>query len=338
MKQLCFQSLNKMQWRELSDIKLNNDDQAIVRPTIMGRCDLDVGFVRGILPLQRGASVGHEIIGEIVEVGNNVKGFQPGDKVVVPAQISCGKCRNCIRGFTGRCLSVPFAASYGMEREGNFGGGVADLVLVPFANAMLFPLPENVNPVEWIGFADMAQDAYRAVGPPLLERPNATVLVLGGLPEVIGIYSAAIAVAMRAGKVVYYDNDPRRLAEAKKYGAEILNSDEHELSHSFEIIVDSSINETALHHALHFVVPEGVVTSVSVHMENESPLPLVDMYHKGIHYRTGRPNCRAHMEAVSKLCCGGHFHPQKISALVVDYDDALDAWTSDEMRVVLVRK
>jgi threonine dehydrogenase-like Zn-dependent dehydrogenase len=101
-----------------------------------------------------------------------------------------------------------------MNRDGNFGCAAADLVRVPYADAMLVPLPTGADPVAMIGAADMALDAWRAVGPQLRERPGASVLVMGGLASVIGIYAAGIAVALGAGRVDYVDDDPRRLAEA----------------------------------------------------------------------------------------------------------------------------
>lgn len=84
---------------------------------------------------------------------------------------------------------------------------------------MLYRLPHGAIAKDWIGISDMAQDAYRAVGPQLKERPGARVLILGGLPSVIGIYAAGIAVACGASTVDFYDLDAKRLAEAAKYGS-----------------------------------------------------------------------------------------------------------------------
>ena len=147
-------------------------------------------------PIPAGSALGHECIGEVIDVGDRVSSIAPGQRVLVSAQICCGVCDMCRRGHTGRCLSVPFGASFGMGRAGDFGGALANCLRVPFADAMLVPLPSNLDPVETISVADMALDAWRAVGPHLQERPGAAVLVAGGKPAVIGLYAAAIAVAM----------------------------------------------------------------------------------------------------------------------------------------------
>jgi len=145
-----------------------------------------------------------------VELGSKVPRLRVAQRVIVSAQIACGRCRRCLSGYTAGCESVPFGASYGMGRAGNHGGGLADLIRVPFAAAMLVPLPNNVDPAQMVGLADMATDAWRAVGPALSARPGASVLVLGGAAPVIGIYSAAIAVALGAGSVYYVDMDAQR--------------------------------------------------------------------------------------------------------------------------------
>lgn len=338
MRSLTFVSPGAVEWREVPDARLMGAGEAIVRPIVIGRCDLDIGYVRGLVPLPSGAPMGHEIIGDVVDVGDGVTMFRPGDRVIVPAQISCGACRNCRRGFTGRCQSVPFAASYGMGRAGDFGGGAADLVRVPYADAMLLALPTGANPVDWIGFTDMAQDAFRAVGPQLLERPGARVLVIGGLPAVIGIYAAGIAVACGAGAVDYYDDDLVRLAEAERYGATPIRRGYAEPDESYEIVVDSTITPTALIEAFRHAEPEGLVTSVGIHLGETAAAPFMDSYHKGVTYRTGRPNCRQHMETVRDLCCSGGFAPHTVTTTMFDFDDAPAAWADAALRTACARR
>lgn len=336
MKQLTFIGIDQVEWRDVPDPRLLSAVEAIVRPLVIGRCDLDVGYLKGLMPMASGEAIGHEVIAEVVEIGEAVRAFKPGDRVVVPAQISCGICRNCRRGFTGRCQSVPFAASYGMGRDGGFGSLAADLARVPFADAMLFPLPKGADPKDWIGFTDMAQDAWRAVGPYLTERPCARVLVIGGLPSVISIYAAGIAVALGAGAVDFYDSDKQRLAEAGKFGATPVDRANAEPEGLYEIVVDSHFDPGSLLEASRFCEPEGIIVGVTAHVE-PAAVPLLEMYHKGVTYRTGRPNCRAHMGEVACLCERGVFKPQLISTEMYDFDEADKAWLSSGLRVAASR-
>lgn len=118
MRFLAFERPGVLAWREASAPKLSSDLDAIVAPAVVGRCDLDVGFVQGVAPIPAGSALGHECIAKVVEVGPLVRTVQPGDLLLVSAQICCGYCRSCKRGHTGRCEAVPFAASFGMGRAG----------------------------------------------------------------------------------------------------------------------------------------------------------------------------------------------------------------------------
>lgn len=336
IRQLTFVAPGKVEWREAPTPVIGASVQALVRPIILGRCDLDVGFVRGLAPMKSGEPIGHEMIGEVIEVGDAVRSVRPGQIVIVPSQISCGTCPNCRRGFTGRCQSVPFGAGYGMNREGNFGCAAADLVLVPFADAMLVRLPGGADPLAMIGVADMALDAWRSVGPQLAQRPGATVLVMGGLASVIGIYAAGLAVALGAGRVDYVDDDESRLREAERYGARTVRRP-CELSDQYEIVVDADGQADTLVQALRATEPEGLFTSVSIHLRPLTGIPLAELYHKGITLQTGRANVRAQVESVLAHCTHGHFQPDLIGKKVFSFDDAPAAWVDDAVRTVAAR-
>ena len=85
---------------------------------------------------------------EVVDLSGDISSFAIGQRVIVSPQICCGTCAFCRRGLTGRCASVPFAASYGMGREGDYGGAASDLMRVPYAKAMLVPLPKGTTQSE----------------------------------------------------------------------------------------------------------------------------------------------------------------------------------------------
>ena len=95
-----------------------------------------------------GHAVGHEGLAEVVAVGDEVTKVRVGDRVVVPFQINCGECNACRRGVTGSCASLPLMAMYGMAPLAGLDGGgfMADLVPVPFADAMLLPVPDARRP------------------------------------------------------------------------------------------------------------------------------------------------------------------------------------------------
>lgn len=335
MRQAVFVEPGRLEFREAPDPVLTSAASALVRPLVVGRCDLDVLYLSGRVPLAAGEPIGHEIIGEIVDLGEAAaQQFQVGQRVIVPAQISCGTCRRCRLGLTGRCEAVPFGASYGMGRAGGFGGGLAELVLAPFATGMLVPLPTGVDPVPLIGLADMATDAWRAVGPPLQDRPEADVLVLAGLTPVIGLYSAGLAVVLGARNVDYVDACPERRKVAEAYGARAFETCEALPSGEYEIIVDMSAQPELLSAAIRLCAPEGVITSVAT--SRRSPqLPLAEMYFKGVTYKTGRPNCRHGHDGALHAWAAKGFKPDLVGPKLFDFNDAPEAWVDPALYVAV---
>ncbi len=334
MRHAVFVEKGRVEWRETPAPVLQGPGEALVRPLVVGRCDLDVGYLSGVMPMPSGAPIGHEIIGEVVSVGEGVRSITPGTRVFVPAQISCGVCASCRRGATARCLSVPFGASYGMGREGDFGGGLADLVRVPFADAMLSPLPEGADPVSLIGAADMAADAWRAVAPQLAAHPEAAVLVLGGMPAVIGLYAAALAVALGASCVHYVDDDATRRDAATLYGAQART--DVEAGRTYDIVVVARPFRADLQRAFSVVAPAGVVTSVAPTVDGGPDLDTRALYHRGATWIIGRPDCRHAHDGVLAAWASCGFCAGRMPTRRVVWDEAPEAWASDALYVAAV--
>jgi len=336
MQHAVFIAPGQLEWREVAAPKVQSPSEAIVRPIVVGRCDLDTMYLAGRMPLASGEPIGHEIIAEIVELGSNVQRFSIGQRVIVAAQISCGQCRRCHLKLSARCDSVPFGASYGMGRAGNYGGGLADLLRVPYAEAMLVPIPLNSDPTLMIGLADMATDAWRAVGPALLDRPQASVLVLGGATPVIGVYSAGMAVSLGAGVVDYVDANALHREHATAYGARAWESIEATNERDYEIIVDASGSAAQLLAALHRIAPEAIVTSVAPGLVGPA-FPMGELYSKGLTYKVGRPNCRAGHDDALRVWSACGFAPEKVRPTVRPFATACETWNDPAMFVAVSR-
>lgn len=334
MRHAVFVEPGKFEWREAIAPTVQGATDALVRPVVVGRCDLDVAFARGLLPMPSGAPIGHEIIGEVVDIGDDCGPLRLGQLVFVPAQISCGACVNCRRGLTGRCSSVPFAASYGMGRDGGFGGGLADLVRVPFASAMLTPVPAGVDPVSLVGMADMATDAWRAVAPHLASHPEARVLVLGGMPPVIGLYAVGLAVALGAPLIDYVDGNPERAAVARAYGATVV---ERPSAQPYDLIVVAHPTRAALELAFRSAAPGATVTSVTPTVDGDPQLDTQSLYHRGVTWRIGRPDCRHAHDGTLGAWANCGFCADKVPTRQVAWEDAPEAWTSESLYVAAVR-
>ncbi|MGO9507953.1 MAG: zinc-dependent alcohol dehydrogenase [Mycobacterium sp.] len=340
MRQLMFEAAGQYAWREAPDLVITAPQQALVRPLMVACCDLDVGVAHGRLPLPPGHAVGHEGLAEVVAVGDEVTSVQVGDRVVVPFQISCGTCRECRRGVTGTCGSVPLMSMYGMAPIAGLDGGgfMADQVLVPYADAMLIPVPESVDPVAIASLSDNIPDGWRTVAPyaselAALDEVDRRVLVVGTLS--IGLYAAAIGVALGA-HVDYVDTDEGRLAAAEKLGAAVHDVAKPDKSwEPFPVTAHTSANPALLAATLRATWPDGVCTDTGIYYDKVE-MPLLPMYTRGVRFVTGRVSARAVIPHVLGLLADG----LDLSPVVdrsVPWEDAPSVWPTMTGKTVFTR-
>jgi alcohol dehydrogenase len=337
MRQLTMTEARAVEWLDVPEPDLRGPGEALVRPLAVALCDLDRPILTGEAPIPGPIAIGHEFVAEVAAVGDDTRAVV-GDRVVVPFQISCGTCENCRLGLTANCATVPERSMYGFGSFGNdWGGALSDLVRVPFADHMLVPLPDGLDPVAVASASDNIPDGYRAVAPGLAERPGAEVLVIGGLARSIGLYAVAVARALGSEQVVYMDTDPGRLAVAERLGAEVVDSEPPRKHGRFPITVDASGTHDGLHCALRSTAPGGHCTAVGIFFEPETPMPLLEMYTQCTHFHTGRVQARPQMAEVLDLIAAGKLHPEAVTSTVAAWDDAADAVLEPEIKLVVTR-
>jgi threonine dehydrogenase-like Zn-dependent dehydrogenase len=342
MRQLTFiQPKAPLEWQEVAEPRIENPEQAIVRPLAVASCDLDCAVVHGNTPWRKGPfAFGHEFVAEVVEVGEAVTDFKPGDRVVVSFQISCGKCERCQRGLTASCSTVKAGAMYGLAPlAGEWGGALSDLVRVPFAQAMLMPVPDGIAPATLASLSDNMADAWRAVGPYLQELPGAPVLIFGGMTAgSIGLYAVAIAAALGASRIDYVDKNPFRLEVAQKLGANPIELGETMPKRfgSYPITVDTCAIPEGLVSLLRSTEAGGVCTSAAIYFTPVA-LPLLEMYTTGVTLKTNRVHSRATSPHVLELIKDGRFNPDLIISDRVGWEDAGEAFLTYKTKLVVSR-
>jgi threonine dehydrogenase-like Zn-dependent dehydrogenase len=334
MRQLQFIEKGKLEWREAADPKLEGDREALVRPVALATCDIDVAFVRGRFPAEP-FPFGHECVGEVTDVGDGVEAVEPGDLVSVPFQISCGGCDACRAGRTGNCESVPRLSTYGLPIGDDFGGFASDSVRVPYADAMLVPIPQGISPSAVASLSDNIPDAWRCVAPPLEERPGSPVLIALGAGS-IALYSVAIAVALGAERVDVVGGRDRDRELAAKLGANVLDEEFPDRAGFYPITVDASADPDGIACVLRSTDRDGYSTSIGIYLE-PTPLPLLDMFTQGVTFVTGRPHVRPIMPEVLELIRQGRFDPEPITAKKVAWNEAAEALSELRAKTVVER-
>jgi len=342
MEQLTFVEAGCLEWREVPAPRLEGPGQALVRPLAVTRCDLDLYIATGLYPIRGPFAFGHEIAGEVVDVGESVRLVAPGDRVIVPFQINCGDCDFCRRGLTNACASVPPSSAYGLAAIGGteWGGGLSDLIRVPYADAMLARVPAELSLAAAAALSDNAVDGYRTVAAPLAALPGADVLVVGGLAQSVGLFAVAAARALGAGSVVYTDSGEARLAKATALGAEALHCDysaRERFDRSFPIVVEAGGTAESLAFALRSTQRCGTCTGVSAGIGTTATVPLREMYTKGITYHVRRVHARGCLDSALACALAGRFDPASIITREVSFGDAAEAMMDGDVKTVFVR-
>jgi alcohol dehydrogenase len=335
MRQLEFLEKGRLEWREADDPKLEGDGEAIVRPVALATCDIDVAFVQGRYPTGPFA-FGHECVAEVTEAGDAVSSVEPGDLVSVPFQISCGSCDACRAGRTGNCDSVPRLSTYGLPIGDDYGGFASDSVRIPYADAMLVPIPGQISPATVASLSDNIPDAWRCVAPALAERPGAPVLIALGAGS-IALYSVAIALALGAERVDVVGGGERDRELAAELGANVLDEGFPNRAGFYPVTVDASADPDGIACVLRSTDRDGHSTSIGIYFE-PTPLPLLDMFTQGITFVTGRPHVRTIMPEVLELIRQDRFDPDPMTANKVAWDDAAEALSDLRAKTVVSRE
>ena len=236
MKALCWYGTNDVRIKKVPDPRIVNPRDAIIKITLTAICGSDLHLYDGFIPtMRRGDILGHEFMGEVVEVGRDNKKLKVGDRVVVPFTISCGGCFFCGRQLWSLCdNSNPNAwmaqKLYGASPAGLFGyshmmggyaGGQAEYVRVPFADVGPIKVPDSLSDEQVLFLSDIFPTGYMAAEACEIQ-PGDTVAVWGCGP--VGQMAMISAWLLGASRVIAIDREPERLRmAADKAKADTLN-------------------------------------------------------------------------------------------------------------------
>ena len=235
MRAVTFQGMKNVEVKEVPDAKIEKSDDIIVRITSTAICGSDLHIYRGSVPTTKGFVIGHEPMGIVEEVGSAVTKVKKGDRVVIPFNISCGECFYCQNEMESQCdnsndnTELDAGAYFGYtERYGNYPGGQAEYLRVPYANFVPFKIPESceLEDEALLFMSDVLPTAYWSVENAGVKKGD-TVAVLGSGP--VGLMVQKFAWMKGASRVIVVDALNYRLKHAEKTNkVETLNLDEFE--------------------------------------------------------------------------------------------------------------
>jgi threonine dehydrogenase-like Zn-dependent dehydrogenase len=331
-------SIGGLEWREDPKPEILAPSDALVRPIAVSTCDLDQAIVHTTVPgAEQPFAIGHEGVGEVIEVGAAVTRLRPGDVVVIPYHLSCGACDRCNDDLPLFCreTAAEALAVYGVPVGADYGGLFSDLVRVPFADHGLVRLPPSVSPLDAVSVGDNLTDAYRAIAPRLRARPGSDVLIMSA--GSLGLYAADIARAYGARVVRYVDSSARRRELAEHFGAEVSAPDafdpgEHE--HAISLVTHGNVD--ALRAAILATGPGGAVENLGFHFA-DVPLPVAAMHFKCMTFRSAMSNARPLIPEVLALVASGRISPRLVQTAVLPFEEAAEALPGAGFKPVFVR-
>jgi threonine dehydrogenase-like Zn-dependent dehydrogenase len=239
MKAVCWHGANHVQVDTVPDPRILNPRDAIIKITSTAICGSDLHLYDGYIPtMEKGDILGHEFMGEVVEIGSAVNNVKVGDRVVVPFTIACGNCFFCQRDLWSLCdnsnpngwlaekiMGHSPSGLFGYSHIfGGYAGGQAEYARVPFADVGLFKIPDGLTDEQVLFLTDVFPTGYMAAENCDIE-PGDIVAVWGCGP--VGQFSIRSAYMLGAERVIAIDRIPERLQMAKDQGkAEVLNYEE----------------------------------------------------------------------------------------------------------------
>jgi threonine dehydrogenase-like Zn-dependent dehydrogenase len=228
MKAVVFHAIGDIRLDEVPEPTIRDEHDAIVRITRSAICGTDLHFVRGTMSgMKKGTILGHEAVGVVTEVGSAVRGFAPGDRVVINSTMSCGACLQCRDGHTAQCdvanPNGPQAGTSffgGPETTGPIDGLQAEFARVPWAQNSMHHLPDNVSDDQAILLSDIFPTGWFGAELAGVQRGDIVVVLGAGI---VGQFAVASAFKQGAGRVIVVDGILDRLAQARQLGAETVN-------------------------------------------------------------------------------------------------------------------
>ena len=239
MQALVYNGPRNVSIKNVPDAKIERPSDVLVKITTTNICGSDLHMYEGRTDMEAGRVLGHENLGQVIEVGEAVDRVKVGDWVCLPFNIACGFCKNCERGLTGFCLTTNpgnAGAAYGFADMGPYNGGQAEYLRVPYGdfNCLVLPPDAEEKQNDYVMLSDIFPTGYHATELAGV-KPGESVVIYGAGP--VGLMAAYSASLKGASKIMVVDRHPDRLELAAKIGAIAIDD-------SSDSVVDQVLEQT----------------------------------------------------------------------------------------------
>jgi 2-desacetyl-2-hydroxyethyl bacteriochlorophyllide A dehydrogenase len=338
MRAVTFQGLEQVRVEEKPEPELVARDDAIVQVDTSAVCGSDLHIYHGRVPVEQGFTIGHEFVGTVLAIGDDVDRVVVGDRVVGCFHTACATCTPCLRGDYHRCSN---GQTFGHGSHlGNLQGAQVERLLVPRANLTLRQVPDSVSSDVALFAGDVMGTAFHAISYGGM-RSGDTVAVLGLGP--VGLCAVQAAVAGGAVQVFAIDSVEERLQMAASFGATPLHLTEQDAKKEVraatggagvDLAVDAVGNPEPLALAISLCRDVGTVSGIGAY-SGRVEIPLGLAWLKGLSLRLGVANVIAHVDHVLDLLEAGKLDPAPLVSHHMPLDQASEAYELYDAREAL---
>lgn len=271
MKATVFRAANDIGVEEVSRPHASIGE-AVIRVTLTTICGTDLHIIRGEYPVKPGLVIGHEPVGVIEELGPGVTGYKIGDRVLVGAITPCGQCRACLAGHLSQCgHGGGYEAIGGWQFGNTINGAQAEYLLVPYAQANLAKIPDELTDEQAVLLADIASTGISGAEAAPVRIGDAVVVFAQGP---IGLCATAGAKLLGASLIIGVDGDDNRLAMARRMGADmvldyravdVVAEVKRLTSGGVDVAIEALGTQQTFENALRSLRPGGTLSSLGVY-------------------------------------------------------------------------
>lgn len=336
MKALTFQGEGNVKVMDVPTPAISGTRDVLVRVTLGAVCGSDLHILHGHTPMNQGAVLGHEFVGVVEDVGQEVMRFKRGDRVVSSFFTACGHCALCRKGWFNQCVEK---GTFGHgEYFGGLGGGQAEFVVVPNADNTMEKIPDRMTDEQAIFVGDILATGF--FGAERAEiKPGDVVAVVGAGP--VGLMATMCAQLFGPSRTYVIDMVDSRLEVAQELGGIPINAKEAHPVQAVEkatggIGADSSIEcvglLAAVDTAIQVVRGGGTISMVGVPSAVQGDFPYLRMWLKSLSFRAGWCNVQKYMRPLLDLIDAGRLHPEKIISHRMKLAEAEEAYRMFDAR------
>ena len=323
MKAVTFHGPFNVKVDEVPDPTIQQPKDVIIKVTTAGICGSDMHAYDGRMALPpSGWSMGHEYMGEVIEVGPEITNLKVGDRVVGSFTASCGDCWYCQNGWPSVCTS---AVAFGFIQ---LGGAQAQYLRVPNGHYTLEKVPDGLSDEKAVFVGDIFTTGYFCADRGDI-KPGDVVAVVGSGP--VGLFTQMAALTFDPKVVLAIDQMPERLEMSRKIGAvpvDMSKEDakdivrQHSEGRGADVVLEAVGIEPSLKSCWNYVRPAGTISAVGMYTEPEFPFPMLQSFLKDITFKIGMAPVKRYMAQMLKLIQDGKADPSQIITHTMSLDEA----------------